>query len=123
VPIEAMTRGLGIPTEVQDPLHVEETVESVYRLLQTDGAKLLILRSPCALLPSVKRVHRAWVDPERCIGESCGCARFCNRAFSCPALIWDTQHDRARVDEVLCAGCGVCVDLCPRQAILLQDIA
>ncbi len=123
VPIEAMTRGLGIPTDVQDPLRVEETVESVYRLLQTDGAKLLILRSPCALLPSVKRLHRAWVDPQRCIGESCGCARFCNRTFSCPALIWDGEHDRARVDDVLCAGCGVCVDLCPRQAIELQDIA
>ncbi len=123
VPIEATARGLGIPTEVQDPLRVEETVESVYRLLQTEGAKLLILRSPCALLPSVKRLHRAWVDPARCIGESCGCARFCNRSFSCPALIWDTEHGRARVDEVLCSGCGVCVDLCPRQAIELQSVA
>lgn len=121
VPIEAMARGLGIATEVQDPLHIDETVESVYRLLQTDGAKLLILRSPCALLPSVKRLHRAWVDPARCIGESCGCARFCNRAFSCPALGWDAEHGRARVDDVLCSGCGACVQLCPRQAIELQD--
>ncbi len=123
VPIEALTRGLGIPTEVQDPMRVEETIESVYRLLQTDGAKLLILRSPCALLPSVKRLHRAWVDPERCIGEKCGCGRFCNRTFSCPALIWDAAGERARVDDVLCSGCGVCVDLCPRQAIGLRDLA
>jgi indolepyruvate ferredoxin oxidoreductase alpha subunit len=60
------------------------------------------------------------VDPARCIGERCGCGRFCNRVFSCPALVWDRNADRARVDDVLCAGCGVCVDLCPRQAISLE---
>jgi indolepyruvate ferredoxin oxidoreductase alpha subunit len=122
VPIEALARGLGIPTEIQDPIRVDETVDSVYRLLQTEGAKLLILRSPCALLPTVKRRHRAWVDPARCIGEKCGCGRFCTRTFSCPALIWDAASERARVDDVLCAGCGVCVDLCPRQAIELHDV-
>ena len=123
LPIEAIARGLGVPTEVQDPLRVDETVESVYRLLKTDGAKLLILRSPCVLLPSVKRLRRAAVDPARCIGEACGCGRFCNRAFSCPALVWDRALERARVDDVLCSGCGVCVDLCPRQAIAFQELA
>jgi indolepyruvate ferredoxin oxidoreductase alpha subunit len=71
----------------------------------------------------VKRTHRAMVDPERCIGETCGCARLCNRVFSCPALVWDRARGRARVDEVLCAGCGVCVDLCPRDAIRLEEVA
>jgi len=123
LPIEAIARGLGLPTEVQDPLQVDETVESVYRLLRTDGAKLLILRSPCVLLPSVKRLRRAAVDTTRCIGEACGCGRFCNRAFSCPALVWDRALERARVDEVLCSGCGVCIDLCPREAIAFQELA
>jgi indolepyruvate ferredoxin oxidoreductase alpha subunit len=122
LPVEAVARGLGIPAEVQDPLKTDETVESIYRLLQEDGTKLLVLRSPCVLLPWVKRFPRAMVDPERCIGEACGCGRFCNRTFSCPALIWDHEHGRARVDEVLCSGCGVCVDLCPRGAILLQEV-
>ena len=123
LPIEAIARGLGLPTEVQDPLQVDETVESVYRLLRTDGAKLLILRSPCVLLPSVKRLRRAAVDPARCIGEACGCGRFCNRACWCPALVWDRALERARVDEVLCSGCGVCIDLCPREAIAFQELA
>jgi indolepyruvate ferredoxin oxidoreductase alpha subunit len=121
LPIEAVARGLGLDVEVQDPLETSEAVDAVYRLLQTDGAKVLVLRSPCALLPGTKRTHRAVVDPARCIGERCGCGRFCNRVFSCPALVWDRDVDRARVDEVLCAGCGVCVELCPRQAIRLED--
>lgn len=28
----------------------------------------------------------------------------------------------ARVDEVLCAGCGACVDLYPRDAIHLEEV-
>jgi indolepyruvate ferredoxin oxidoreductase, alpha subunit len=123
LPIESVARSLGLGVEIQDPLRTSEAVDAVYRLLQTDGAKVLILRSPCALLPWVKRTHRALVDPERCIGESCGCARVCNRVFSCPALVWDRERGRARVDEVLCAGCGVCVDLCPREAIHLEEVA
>ncbi len=122
LPIEAVVRGLGLNVEIQDPLKTDEAVDAVYRLLQTDGAKVLILRSPCALLGWVKRTHRAVVDPERCIGEACGCARFCNRAFSCPALVWDANQGRARVDDVLCAGCGVCVGLCPREAIRLDTL-
>jgi indolepyruvate ferredoxin oxidoreductase alpha subunit len=122
LPIEAVARGLGIPAEVQDPFRVDETVERIYGLLQEEGVKVLVMRSPCVLLPWVKRLPRAMVDPERCIGESCGCARFCNRVFSCPALMWDREQERARVDEVLCTGCGVCVDLCPRDAIQLQEI-
>jgi indolepyruvate ferredoxin oxidoreductase, alpha subunit len=121
LPIEAVARGLGIDVEVQDPLRTAEAVESVYRLLQTDGTKVLVLRSPCVLLSTTKRTHRAVVDPARCIGEACGCGRFCNRVFSCPALVW--ERERARVDEVLCAGCGVCVDLCPRDAIRLEEAA
>lgn len=122
LPIEAVARSLGISAEVQDPLRIDETVESVYRLLQGDGITLLVLRSPCVLLPWVKRTHRATVDPGRCIGEACGCGRFCTRAFSCPALIWNDAGGWARVDEVLCSGCGVCVRLCPRDAIALQEL-
>jgi indolepyruvate ferredoxin oxidoreductase alpha subunit len=122
VPIEAVARALGLPVEVRDPLRTEEAVEAVWWLLRQEGAKLLVLRSPCALLASVKRLHRAAVDVARCVGEECGCARFCNRVFSCPALGWDDERGRARVDDVLCSGCGVCVDLCPRGAIELQEI-
>jgi indolepyruvate ferredoxin oxidoreductase alpha subunit len=123
VPIEAVARALGFAVEIGDPRQTSETVDAVWRLLQEDGAKLLVLRSPCALLPSLKPKRTAVVDQERCIGEHCGCNRFCNRVFSCPALVWDSTRARARVDEVLCSGCGVCVDLCPREAIELEHVA
>jgi indolepyruvate ferredoxin oxidoreductase alpha subunit len=35
-------------------------------------------------------------------------------------LIWDTAAGRARIDEVICVGCGVCAQICPQGAITLE---
>ncbi len=58
------------------------------------------------------------VDPARCLGDACGCARLCSRVFSCPANLWDESSGKARIDEVLCVGCGVCAAICPQGAIV-----
>ena len=39
------------------------------------------------------------VDTEKCRGDSCGCARLCNRIFQCPGLIWDSETETAQIDE------------------------
>ena len=57
------------------------------------------------------------VDSEKCLGEKCGCNRLCTRVFRCPGLIWDAGKGVARIDEVICAGCGVCNQICPAGAI------
>jgi Indolepyruvate ferredoxin oxidoreductase, alpha and beta subunits len=83
------------------------------------GVKVLILRQKCALSPEKRgsRKYNVRVDETLCIGEDCGCNRLCTRIFRCPALVWDRENGRARVDEVLCAGCGVCAQICPQSAI------
>jgi indolepyruvate ferredoxin oxidoreductase alpha subunit len=62
------------------------------------------------------------IDPEKCIGEDCGCARLCTRMFHCPGLMWDGKAGKAAIDEVMCAGCGVCADICPKGAIIKEAI-
>jgi len=42
------------------------------------------------------------------------------RVFQCPALTWDVSQGVAGIDEVLCAGCGVCADICPAGAIIRE---
>jgi len=61
--------------------------------------------------------YRVWIDPEKCLGEGCGCNRLCTRVFKCPGLIWDHRVQKARLDEVICVGCGVCTEVCPQGAI------
>ena len=62
------------------------------------------------------------MDPEVCLGEHCGCNRLCTRIFRCPGLIWDEGEKRARIDEVICAGCGVCASICPSGAIVKRPV-
>lgn len=82
---------------------------------------MLVLRHPCPLAERGKRRPRVYVDQEKCIGEECGCMAFCSRVLGCPANIWDYSKNKARIDEVLCTGCGLCAKLCPAGAIVVEE--
>jgi indolepyruvate ferredoxin oxidoreductase, alpha subunit len=123
VPMEGVCTSLGIKTVIGDPFNVEESVMAVYDLLQEAGTKVLILRQRCALVRGKREPARPRyrIDPERCIGEECGCNRFCTRVFRCPGLFWDEAAKKAVIDEAICVGCGVCADLCPAKAITKES--
>jgi indolepyruvate ferredoxin oxidoreductase alpha subunit len=85
----------------------------------SNGVKVLILKRECALVSGKrqKKLFRVEVDQERCLGEACGCNRLCTRIFKCPGLMSDQATGRARIDEAICNGCGVCAGICPASAI------
>jgi indolepyruvate ferredoxin oxidoreductase alpha subunit len=121
LPIADFVRKLEIPLTVGDPYDVHGTVAAILKLLERGGLQVLLLQRACSLQAlkggGRNRVH---VDPERCRGDACGCSRLCSRVFACPANIWDEAAGRATIDEVLCAGCGVCAALCPQGAIVVE---
>ncbi len=122
VPLAELVKGLDIPLTIGDPYQVKETIETIVDLLQKGGLQVLLLQRACALKVSKGEVApRVYVDQERCLGDACGCSRFCSRVFSCPANIWDEEVGKARIDEVLCMGCGVCAPLCPEGAIVVES--
>jgi indolepyruvate ferredoxin oxidoreductase alpha subunit len=86
------------------------------------SVRVLISRRKCQLVRAreEKAAYRMRVDSERCLGESCGCNRLCTRVFQCPGLAWDSTGGVARIDEVVCSGCGVCADICPASAIIRE---
>jgi indolepyruvate ferredoxin oxidoreductase alpha subunit len=117
--IEEVTSALGIPTEVGDPFDVDNTIAQVTRLLQAETARVLVLRRSCALVATRDQEKQLyWVDQNLCLGDACGCERFCTSVFACPGNIWDANAGKARIDEVVCTGCGVCASLCPQHAIV-----
>jgi len=126
VEIVSLCRGLGINVVEKDPYNVEATTEAIYDMLERGGLNVLVLKHICNLLEtrtrpeSVRCVH---VDPDRCVGEECGCGRFCVRGFGCPGIFWDNETGTARIDEVVCTGCGVCADLCIHGAIVVEEAA
>jgi len=121
VPMEDIIRGVGMPYIVQDPYDVEASIEVIYDLLRQEGPRVLILRRSCVLAAvRGKQKDRVYVNEDKCIGDSCGCGRFCSRVFACPANVWDAEKGRARIDEAVCNGCGVCASLCPQGAIMVE---
>jgi len=118
--LEVICKALGAQVEVRDPFDVEATTETILRLLQDlEGVKVLILRRECALVRgrTQKKLFNMEVVQDLCLGENCGCNRLCTHVFKCPGLIWDTIAGKARIDEAICTGCGVCADICPSSAI------
>jgi len=121
VEIEEVCKGLGFHVEVCDPFEVDKAVETLHDLMQRDESTILILRRTCGLVASrQKKKDKVTINPEKCLGDDCGCARFCTRVFGCPALIWDEKNQCAKIDEVVCTGCGVCAYLCPKGAIEVE---
>ncbi|MBW1711020.1 MAG: indolepyruvate ferredoxin oxidoreductase [Deltaproteobacteria bacterium] len=122
--IAEICRSMGAKVEVRDPFDLKETQEALNDLMEyQEGAKVLVLKQPCALSPEKKaeKKYNMRVDQEICLGEDCGCNKLCTRIFRCPGLIWDMEKKAARIDEVICAGCGVCADICPSGAIVREE--
>jgi indolepyruvate ferredoxin oxidoreductase alpha subunit len=123
IDIAKVCEAMGAKVLIRDPFDLEETRTTLNSLLEEKGVKVLILRQICALSPEKKGKKRFTmrIDEKRCIGEECSCNRLCTRIFRCPGLIWDKGKKTSRIDEVICAGCGVCTDICPHAAIIREE--
>ena len=72
---------------------------------------MIISRRPCALLKTVKHGKPLFVDEETC--KECG---MCMK-IGCPAI--SMIGGKAKIDNTLCTGCGVCRQLCKFDALQL----
>jgi len=124
VDIEKLCSALGLRVETCDPFDIKDTTDKILDLINDKGGvRVLISRRKCALVEAKeeKAAYKVYVDPEKCLGESCGCARLCTRIFKCPGLIWNKEKGKSQIDEAICTGCGVCADICPESAILREE--
>jgi indolepyruvate ferredoxin oxidoreductase alpha subunit len=122
VDVEALCGSLKVHVETADPYHMRDTAKTLYRLMKMDGPRVLVLRRKCALVQKREEgfPYLMEVDPDKCLGEQCGCGRYCTRIFRCPGLIWDKEKGKARIDDVICVGCGICTEICPQKAIRME---
>ncbi len=125
VNIPEICRAIGATVRICDPFDLEGTQRTLLETIDRDkGVRVVVMRQTCALSPEKKgkKKFTVRVNESVCIGERCGCNRLCTRIFKCPGLIWDATKGTARIDEVICAGCGVCSSICPGRAIEKQEV-
>ena len=110
VSIEAVCHAVGIDrVRVVDPANLAETEAVIKEELAADAPSVIITRRPCALLKTVKHKPPVKVDPDKC--RSC---KACMR-IGCPAISMSTG--KAKIDNTLCVGCGLCTQMCKFDAI------
>lgn len=126
ISMEAICNSMGMRVEIRDPFDLEEATSTLLDMINDNkgGARVLIMRRECELIRAKRNgpPYKVYIDADKCLGEACGCNRYCNTAFTCQALLWDKATGKARIDEVICAGCGLCTDICPQGAIIREAI-
>ena len=123
--IRAICEAMNCTVEEADPFEIEETTALLNDMVHRPGLKVLIMKQPCATLMAKSRTEKVtvWVDQDKCLGDNCGCDRFCSRVWGCPGNSWDFKAGKAVIDPVSCVGCGVCAKLCPQGAIQVKKEA
>ncbi|HIS64531.1 MAG TPA: indolepyruvate ferredoxin oxidoreductase subunit alpha [Candidatus Avoscillospira avistercoris] len=112
IDLETLCHAIGIRrVRVVDPYNLAECNQAVQEELAADEPSVIISRRPCALLKTVKHGKPLFVDEETC--KECG---MCMK-IGCPAI--SMIGGKAKIDNTLCTGCGVCRQLCKFDALQL----
>ena len=124
IDIAKVCEAMGATVRIGDPFDMDKTRQTLFELFEIKGLKVFVLKQMCALSPEkkAKKMYAVSVDENICIGQNCGCNQLCTRIFKCPGLNWDKDKQVSRIDEVICAGCGVCESICPSGAIQKKEV-
>jgi indolepyruvate ferredoxin oxidoreductase alpha subunit len=115
IKIESIIEAAGIKNvRVVDPYDLQQAKVAFLEALKAKEPSAIVLRRACSLVARRMNLlnNPSRVDPEKCTG----CLQ-CIRILSCPAMGIDTDGIMA-IDSATCAGCGVCAQICPFDAII-----
>lgn len=108
--MEAVVRGLGVSECAKvRAFNLKSVIKALESMKDKPGVRVLIAEEPCALYarrrlkktqPQVAEVARQGEEALRCLEQ-----------LACPAFY--RQGDRLAVDETLCSGCMICLQIAP----------
>jgi len=123
IDIEGVVRAMGVQdvwkVQGDDVKAVDNAVKEA--LAVTDRPTVIIVEGKCVFVKGYQRKTVVEVDLEACNG-----CTLCFRV-GCPAVLKSdeldekTQRPKAMIDSLLCTGCDVCLQVCPRKAIFRPD--
>ncbi len=111
ISIEDIGRACGLErVRVIDPYDLEQTRSVFDEELSTAEPSLIVSRAPCPL----REKKRVGVTRKILADECKGC-ELC-LGLGCPAI--EGGEGGPRINETLCAGCGLCQQVCPAGAVV-----
>jgi indolepyruvate ferredoxin oxidoreductase alpha subunit len=111
VSIEDIGRACGIERVcVINPYNLDQTSQVIFDEIAAVKPSLIVSRAPCPLREK-KRVGAS----RKILAEECKGCELC-LDLGCPAI--ERVEDGPRINETLCAGCGLCEQVCPAGAVV-----
>jgi indolepyruvate ferredoxin oxidoreductase alpha subunit len=121
IPLETLIQGCGVKwIKTVDPYNIEDMIRLLkgardYTKNEDGGIAVIVARHPC-LIRYQETLQECQIKVN--ITDDCNGCRYCVDHFECPALLMNEEKSRAEIDRSLCVDCGVCVNVCPREAIV-----
>jgi indolepyruvate ferredoxin oxidoreductase alpha subunit len=117
VDLERLIPALGVEHFFMvDPFRLEETSAVIQKALTLPGVKVILARQECAIQAG-RRGRRA--GPVPVVTENCNLCKLCVMRTGCPAI--DLGPERVVIDPSLCYGCGLCAQVCARDALVVGN--
>lgn len=97
---------------VVDPYDLDDMTKAVQTSITAQGVKVILARRECAIQAGRRGIKYG----KRVVNnEKCTRCKLCILTTGCPALIYDGNN--VLIDQSQCNGCGICVSVCPVNAI------
>lgn len=111
ISIEAIAKASGCEfVETINPMNLKNTIDTYKRALEHNGVAVIIAKHPCTLIKGIKSKRPMLVKHDKC--NDC---RECIDTLACPAI--SVIDEKVVIDDLLCKGCTVCVQMCDEKAI------
>jgi indolepyruvate ferredoxin oxidoreductase alpha subunit len=120
ISIPDLVKAIGIRHVVTvNPLRLDEMDKAIEDAFNFDGPSVIITRWPCVLKSfSPEDIKEFDLSKKLChvIEDKCRGCKICTKT-GCPAISFDNETKKAKIDKYMCVGCEVCLQACPFDAI------
>lgn len=121
IEIEPVVKALGVNmVKTVDAFNVKEVEQGLKECLSYDGPSVIITKGACVQIE--KKPQKPFsIDADKCVA-----CHICLKV-GCPAIMLSEEENprihkkKCRIDPTLCAGCGVCSQVCPSKAISRKE--
>jgi len=121
ISLERAIGGCGVDfIETVDPYYIKKMTSVLKKAARhvkepEGGIAVIIAHHPCVIaypdeaIPQKRKVT---------VTDDCVECNFCLDRFECPALYHDEELGRTNINRQICSECGVCLQVCPKGAIV-----
>lgn len=116
VDIAKLVAALGVSHLFEiDPFDLVGSTNAIQHALDLPGVKVVVSRQECTIQAMRRGIKAGRVS---IVPENCNLCKLCLIHTGCPAI--KIGKETIVIDEATCYGCGLCVEVCNRQALIIE---